>query len=137
MKKSLILLLVVISFSCSVFKVTPTYNPTAVEMVRSAAENTNQMYSDMINTSDKTYDLFESTYLSISKQINDILVFDSARDKSKVILMMANDIKKRFSKYEFEHKSSVTLNNSQVQSYRDGMSALWKSLYNAEINLKP
>lgn len=137
MKKIFLLLsLATILFSCKIFQV-PAYSSDAVVMVESASNATDVLYTNIIASQDKSYSTYQPNYEIINSQINDILVLDSSRKGSTSILIIANDIKKRFATYEAEHKESGSLNERELNAFKYGMHALWSSLYNAEKNFKP
>jgi len=121
--------------SCRVSLV-PAYNPDVVAKVEQASKATDHLYDSIMDSPDKSFYSFSNSYASIHSQIDDILILDSSRESSKIILIIGNDLKKRFVKYEKYHKDAGTLNNSQLRTYKDYMHALWESLFNSEINFK-
>lgn len=132
---SLLFFAVVAFTSCKVSLV-PSRSPEAIAAVQQASASTDNLYNDIIGSSDKTYSTYADNYQVVNQQIEQILVLDSARNKAKVILIIANDIQKRFAKYEAEHKDAGSINNSEAQTYKDYMHALFSSLLNAESNFK-
>lgn len=134
MKKLLFLLtLSAVLFSCNILKV-PSYSPEAVQMVLTGSNATDLFYTNVIASTDKSYEAHQQDYAIINSQINDILVLDSSRKNSTTILINANDLKNRFAVYEAEHKEAGTLNDRELKAHKSGMHALWSSLYNSEKN---
>lgn len=122
-------------FSCVV--TAPAYDPVVVSEVGSASNMTNDLYDKIINSSDKSYSTYANDYETVALAINHILILDSARERNKIILKIANDIKNRFATYRAEHEQAGTRNNTQLETYKNGMHALWSALYNSEVNYKP
>ena len=132
---SFLFLFAVAFTSCNV-NLVPSKSPVAIAAVQGAATATDNLYNDIIGSSDKSYQSFAPGYQVVNEEINDILIFDSARKKAGVILIIARDIQGRFKKYEAEHKSAGSINNGEAQTYKDYMHALFSSLINAENNFK-
>lgn len=126
---------ILLLFSCN-FKLAPAYNEDAAKKVTIAFSGNMALYDKAIASSNKSYAAYQVDYDLIEVQINEIVTFNQTRKRGTFLLGMSNDILARFVKYENDHKTAGTLNNSQLTSYKDYMQALWKPLYNAEINLK-
>ena len=134
MKLKLFLLVIIFS-SCKVSLV-PTRSQDAITAVQNAATATDNLYDDIIGSTEKDYASYATTYESINKQITEIIILDSERKKAGVILIIAQDIQKRFQKYQNEHRQAGAINSSQARTYKDYMHALFSSLLNAENNFK-
>lgn len=138
MKSKFILLALIGAFaltSCRVSLV-PTRSPEAITAVQNAATATDNLYKDIIGSSDKSYATYAAAYEAINKQITQILILDSERKRSGVILVIANDIHKRFQKSQSDHRLWGTINNSQAQSFNDYMQALFSALLHSENSFK-
>lgn len=140
MKKSRIyllgyLLIALCLASCNVSLV-PAKSPTAIALVQKAATATENLYSDIIGSTDKSFLSFSGTYTVINGEIQDVISFDSTRKKTGVVLIIARDIKNRFVKYAAEHQSYGSLNDDQAARYNDYMKAVFSSLLTAENNFK-
>lgn len=132
--KHLFIFFIILIASCRVTLV-PHYDEGMVAKVKTASLSSDNLYNTMI-AGDKTYAGNQGSYAFVQGQITDILTIDSTRAKSKIILIMTNDINNRFQKYTQEHRMAGALNISQLQTYKDYMHAIWESLYNAEKNFK-
>lgn len=121
--------------SCRVTLV-PARSDAAIQLVQQTATATDILYAGMAASENKSYELFAPDYDSVSKQITQILSLDSSRKKSAVILIIANDIQKRFAKYQAEHQKAETLNEAEIRTYKNYMHALFSSLLNAENSFK-
>ncbi len=128
--------IVAISFASCKVSLVPTRSQDAITAVQNAAIATDNLYSDIIGSTEKDYATYATNYEIVNKQITEIIIMDSERKKSGVILIIAQDIHKRFQKYQEEHRQAGTINNSQARTYKDYMHALFSSLLNAENNFK-
>jgi hypothetical protein len=137
MKQLKIFLLAALIFtvSCKVSLV-PARSQDAITQVEQASTASDNLYNSIINSSDKSYDAYAANYEAVNEQITQILVLDSSRKNSKVLLIIANDLAKRFQTYQSEHKDAGSINGSQARTYKDYIHALFESLHNAEINFK-
>lgn len=133
--KKIIFALSIIIFSCTV-SLFPTKNPIAITQVTQLQQSVKSLYNVIEQSLDRSFSTYESGYQSIDAQIHDILVLDSSRAKSKQILTIANDIKKRFDGYELYHKTHSDFNDAQATHFELSLGTLIKDLYNTEINLK-
>jgi hypothetical protein len=137
MKQLKIFLLAALIFtvSCKVSLV-PARSQDAITQVEQASTASDNLYDGIIASSDKSYNTYASNYDAVDQQITQILVLDSSRKNSKVLLIIANDLAKRFQTYQSEHKDAGSINGSQARTYKDYIHALFESLHNAEINFK-
>ena len=132
MKKFIIPILIMFLASCSFL---PAKSPIALQEVYNADTATIRLYEQIIWSTDKNYSTYQSLYSQIDDQISTILIVDSARLHNKLFLKDANDIKKRFTKYENQHISEVVLNNTELTVNEEEMHALFTDLENSEKNL--
>jgi hypothetical protein len=135
-KLTFLMLFAMLAFTACKVTLVPGRSDAAIQQVQDAATATDNLYDNIIANSDKSYNASADNYKEVKEQIMQILVLDSARKNTKVILIIANDISKRFAKYENEHKQNGTINNSQARTYQDYMHALFSSLLNAENSFK-
>lgn len=135
LKLSILFALSLLIFSCKVSWV-PTRSEQAISQVKQAAQSTDSLYNVIITSSDKSYNTYAEGYQDINLQITQILLFDASRNNSKRIVEIATDIHNTFLEYQTKHKNSGTLNNSQLQTNKDYLHALFSALYNAENHFK-
>ena len=106
MKFKLFLLasIIAIGFASCKVSLVPAKSPDAITAVQNAAIATDNLYDDVIGSTEKYYDTYAATYEAVNKQITQIIILDTERKNSGVILIIAQDIHKRFQKYQNKTK---------------------------------
>lgn len=136
MKKFLILIIAtsLIMASCKVTW-TPKYDPAVVTLVESTQKATDDLYDQIVSSSDKSYDSYKTQYENIIGNIALIKQTDSSRVKAVKLLNIISYIQERFIQYRDFHLESKVLNNYQAKVFKEYMDVIWKALLNAEKNL--
>jgi len=138
--KLIFLLSTVVFFtSCSIFQraLAPKFDQFAVAQVKSITHETDSMYTAMSSSNDKSYSTYFYDYVRIDSDLHTLLSYDSSRKHAATVLVIVNDINRRFYDYQNEHKNYVNLNNSQILAYKEGMDAVLNILFRTEANYKP
>lgn len=130
MKFKILLLALVFFTAC-----TPKYNQEAVNRTISTRQATVALYNKIIQSQDKNYTSYSDDYLIINAEVDILSLLNESRKNADVSKKIIGDIKARFNTYEGEHKAKGVINASEAQVYKNGMEALWKILYNTELNL--
>lgn len=136
MKRILSVLCLVILFASCTVKLVPTRDTNMISQVGAASNMTAALYDEIIASSDRSFPTYESEYQNVQNAIDNIVVQDATRDKAKVVLKIATDIKNRFANYTAQHKAETNLNDAQLRTFKNYMQALWSALYNAESSYK-
>lgn len=127
------LLSALILYSC--ISCTPRFSTQAIEKTTTTWGATDALFQKVIQSQDKSYGSYSGDYAAIDGEIAALQEIDRARAKSKIIVKILTDIQNRFDTYESEHKGAGNINDAQARAYKYGMDALWKELYNTEMNL--
>jgi len=121
--------------SCKV-QFVPSVDAVIKQEVIQAAQETDALYLQIINSNNKTFSTYAAQYATIESEINAITAQDAARLHGGVITTQMNLLHGVFTRCMTEHKTNNTLNNGQAEVLRNSMAGAWKPVIDAENHYK-
>lgn len=137
MFKKIILLLLISTtlFSCKVMFV-PHKDGAMLVAVQHISDQTMDLYTAMMGSTNKTYGTYAAEYTDIQTQVDSVISVNTTRPKAGLILSQARRFQALFAKCKGDHQAKGTLNNGQLASSKKYLWSYLKPWLVSETSLK-
>ncbi len=132
----IIIAMALVAFSACKVAYTPRYDASAISQVHTEAILTDNIYTAIQSSSDKSFASFQFQYQAVQIGIDSILVKDSTRAHSATLVGMVNRLKKQLIIFTNQHWAAGTLTNSQAEANRLELAGLWGAILRIELSYK-